>query len=142
MDNILVESIRHSHEMSFNAGDSNNLKNSLATDVKKGRNPMLARSFEMGVKHNAGMYMMSEPNDNVKFNMDLTGSNMNQGLESALKNSAAIDPSTFGDKKGASMFYEPNISKPIRSHKDVTIVLSDKGKLQGMPTAWREALEM
>jgi hypothetical protein len=38
------------------------------------------------------------------------------------------------------MFYEPNISKPIRSHREVTIKLNDKGKLEGMPTAWREAL--
>jgi hypothetical protein len=40
------------------------------------------------------------------------------------------------------MFYEPNISKPIRSHRDVTIVLNKEGKLEGMPTVWREALKM
>jgi hypothetical protein len=40
------------------------------------------------------------------------------------------------------MFYQPSISKPIRSARDVTIKLNKNGKLEGMPTAWREALEM
>ena len=68
MDNILAESIRQSAEMSFNGVDD--IKNSIANDIKKGRNPMLARSFEIGVRQNTAMYQMSEPNAPVKFNMD------------------------------------------------------------------------
>ena len=41
-----------------------------------------------------------------------------------------------------SLFYEPNISKPKRGHRDVTIKLNNKGKLEGIPTVWREALDM
>jgi hypothetical protein len=41
-----------------------------------------------------------------------------------------------------SLFYEPHISKPIRGTRQVTIRMNDKGKLEGIPTAWREVLEM
>lgn len=144
MDNILVESIRHSQEMSFNGMDT--MAGELAQDITKGRNPMLARSFEIGVKHANPIYSMAEVPEKVKFNMSLTITpkaareitGMNIGLEDALKHSITVDQ-TFGDQPN-DMFYEPSISKPIRSHRDVTIKLNTKGKLEGMPTAWREAL--
>ena len=41
-----------------------------------------------------------------------------------------------------SLFYEPNISKPIRGKRDVKITLNKKGVLEGIPTAWREVLEL
>jgi hypothetical protein len=149
MDNILVESIRNSQEMSYNGQDS--FAGDLAENVLKGRkNPMLARSFEMGVKHVNPVYAVTEPPENVKFNMDLTYkqqktfNDMNGGfhgeIEDALKNSMTVEQ-TFGDKP-TDMFYQPIISKPIRSARDVTIKLNKNGKLEGMPTAWREALDM
>lgn len=111
---------------------------------------MLARSFEQGVKHVNPVYAVTEPSENVKFNMNLTVKNktMVRGdisgfhaeLEDALKNSMTVEQ-TFGDQP-TDMFYQPNISKPIRSARDVTIKLNKNGKLEGMPTAWREALEM
>ena len=64
----------------------------------------------------------------------------NAEIEDALKNSMTVEQ-TFGDQP-TDMFYLPNISKPIRSARDVTIKLNKNGKLEGMPTAWREALEM
>ena len=65
----------------------------------------------------------------------------NPDMEYALKNSITMIEPTNG-KTDFDMFYEPTISKPIRSHRDVTIVLNGKGKLEGMPTVWREALKM
>jgi hypothetical protein len=44
--------------------------------------------------------------------------------------------------KMESLFYEPNISKPIRGKRDVKITLNKKGVLEGIPTAWREVLEL
>ena len=41
-----------------------------------------------------------------------------------------------------SLFYQPQISKPIRAKRNVTIRLNKKGVLEGIPTAWREVLEM
>jgi hypothetical protein len=50
---------------------------------------------------------------------------------------------TFNDKGQVnSLFYEPTISKPKRGHRDVTIKLKPDGKLEGIPTVWREALDM
>ena len=109
---------------------------------------MLARSFEMGVKHANPLYSVTEPPEKVKFNMNLTVTpkitrnitGTNPELEEALKNSMTVDQ-TFGEQP-TDMFYQPNISKPIRSTRDVTIKLNNKGKLEGMPTAWRQALDM
>ena len=70
MDNILVETIRHSAEMSFNAGDGGLISAELAADIVNGRNPVLARSFGVGIKE-TGMAAISDPID-VKFNMTLT----------------------------------------------------------------------
>jgi hypothetical protein len=76
MDNILVETIRHSAEMSFNAGDGGAISAELAADIVNGRNPVLARSFEAGIKESGvGALSMSEIHD-PKFNMPLT---MNAG---------------------------------------------------------------
>jgi hypothetical protein len=41
-----------------------------------------------------------------------------------------------------SLFYEPNISKPIRGKRNVTIRMNDKGVLEGIPTAWRQVLDL
>ena len=109
---------------------------------------MLARSFEMGVKHVNTQYSVTEPPEKVKFNMNLTVTpkalreitGFHAEIEDALKNSMTVEQ-TFGDQP-TDMFYLPNISKPIRSARDVTIKLNKNGKLEGMPTAWREALEM
>lgn len=40
------------------------------------------------------------------------------------------------------MFYEPKISKPIRPQRSLTIKLNNQGQLEGLPTAWREALDL
>jgi hypothetical protein len=95
MDNILVESIRHSAEMSFNG--KHGVMDSLAADIKKGRSPMLARSFEMGVKNNTAIYQLNEPNEGVKFNFDYSGSHevteINPGLAESIMNSITVDNS-------------------------------------------------
>ena len=41
-----------------------------------------------------------------------------------------------------SLFYEPSISKPIRGKRNVTITINKKGVLEGIPTAWRQVLDM
>lgn len=64
---------------------------------------MLARSFEMGVKHANPIYSMTEVSEKVKFNMNLTVTpkaareitGMNPGLEESLKNSITVE-NTFG----------------------------------------------
>ncbi len=64
---------------------------------------MLARSFEMGVKHANPIYLVTEVPEKVKFNMNLTVTpkaareitGMNPGLEEALKNSISVE-NTFG----------------------------------------------
>jgi hypothetical protein len=98
MDNILVESIRNSHEMSYNGQDS--VAGDLAADVLRGRNPMLARSFEQGVKHVNPVYSVTEPPEKVKFNMNLTVTpkaglrditGFHAELEDALKNSTTFE---------------------------------------------------
>jgi hypothetical protein len=44
-------------------------------------------------------------------------------------------------QNNTSLLYEPNISKPIRAKRQVTITLNN-GKLEGIPKAWREVLDM
>jgi len=63
-------------------------------------------------------------------------------IDDALNNSTALDINLNDKGPVNSLFYEPNISKPKRVHRDVTITLNDKGKLEGIPTVWREALDM
>lgn len=98
MDNILVESIRNSQEISYNGQDS--IAGELAADIMKGKNPMLARSFEMGVKHVNPLYSVTEPPEKVKFNMNLTVTpkaaareitGFHPELEDALKNSMTVE---------------------------------------------------
>jgi hypothetical protein len=47
-----------------------------------------------------------------------------------------------GAVKADSLFYQPQISKPIRAKRNVTIRLNKNGVLEGIPTAWRQVLEM
>ena len=64
---------------------------------------MLARSFEMGLKHANPIYSMTEVPEKVKFNMNLTVTpkaareitGRDLGLEEALKNSMTVE-NTFG----------------------------------------------
>ena len=65
MDNILVESIRNSDELSFVNGDE------LAADILSGQNPVLARSFEETFKDSmAGGLPMQEVNISNNPNMN------------------------------------------------------------------------
>jgi hypothetical protein len=90
---------------------------------------------------------VTEPSEAVAFNLTIDkksgiSTGMDPGLDNAIKNSMTMDLLLSDDPKKFDIFYEPNISKPIRSHRDVSVVLNKKGKLEGMPTVWREALKM
>ncbi len=100
--------------------------------VVTGKTPVIAKSFEAGIR------------DTFSGGPDVT---TNSIIQKESKRGETIVDVSFTDggllsKVEESLFYEPKISKPIRGKRDLTIKLNKKGKLEGIPTAWREVLEL
>ena len=137
MDNILADSFRNSAELSFEQGEDFQPQEIL----KNGKTPVIARTFTAGVRDT----FMGALGENTSSMLQTSGSNTSPLVNSPVKKGETMEIG-FNEKGVAlgeqSLFYEPHISKPIRGTRQVTIRMNDKGKLEGIPTAWREVLEM
>ena len=128
----MADSFRNSNELSFNEGDIK------PEEFLNGRNPVLARSFEEGIRDSYHGGMNGVANDSAQI-LQSEGSQ-----KPSIKGGQTIELgfNDLGSSKMQSLFYEPNISKPIRGTKNVTITINKNGVLEGIPTAWRQVLDM
>ncbi len=142
MDNILADSFRNSAELSFEQGEDFQPEEIL----KNGKTPVLAKTFTAGVRDTVmgalgetTSSMLQTSGSNTSPPLVKKGETMDIGFNEKGGGTAAASGLLVGEQ---SLFYEPHISKPIRGTRQVTIRMNDKGKLEGIPTAWREVLEM
>jgi hypothetical protein len=127
MDQILVDSVRNSAEMSMTYGDGM----IQIEDIMEGKKAILARSFEETVKDFSngvtGMLDMSNPNISMmagpqKSNLPNTSMGMIDMNPGEGENCGGARNTKIQVEK---LFYEPNISKPVRGQKSLSIMVNE-----------------